>query len=191
MVFIKGNKPWNKGMKGGYSEDYRAKLSESHKGLKKSNEVKLKISKLLKKAHADGRHNGGFKNGNKTWNKGLTKENDERVKEYGRKISLIKKGNFKGENNPNWRGGKSSEEYTKKFNKELKEMIRNKYGRKCLECGYSESELGYKLPIHHIDYDKKNNDENNLIPLCRLCHAQTNFNREDWINYYKKIEVDL
>jgi len=27
--------------------------------------------------------------------------------------------------------------------------------------------------------------ENNLISLCRNCHIQTNFNRENWINYYK------
>jgi hypothetical protein len=43
------------------------------------------------------------------------------------------------------------------------------------------------LPVHHIDYDKKNNDERNLITLCISCHSKTNANREYWIEYLKPI----
>ena len=53
------------------------------------------------------------------------------------------------------------------------------------ECKYTEEELGDTLHVHHIDYDKKNNNENNLISLCCSCHAQTNFKREDWQEYFK------
>ena len=49
-----------------------------------------------------------------------------------------------------------------------------------------ESKLNKKLAIHHMDYDKKNNNEYNLIPLCNKCHSQTNFNRGYWIQYFKK-----
>ncbi len=28
------------------------------------------------------------------------------------------------------------------------------------------------LNVHHIDYDRSNNDDINLITLCRKCHAQ-------------------
>jgi hypothetical protein len=43
----------------------------------------------------------------------------------------------------------------------------------------------YKLHIHHIDYNKKNCNPNNLISLCMQCHRQTSYNRKDWINYYQ------
>ena len=42
------------------------------------------------------------------------------------------------------------------------------------------------LDIHHIDYDKKNNDINNLIALCRSCHCKTNGEREYWTDYLKE-----
>jgi len=42
-----------------------------------------------------------------------------------------------------------------------------------------------KLDIHHIDYNKKNNADNNLIPLCKHCHAKTNFKREEWETFFK------
>ena len=41
------------------------------------------------------------------------------------------------------------------------------------------------LYVHHIDYDKKNLDMNNLISLCNSCHTKTNYNREYWINYFR------
>jgi len=37
----------------------------------------------------------------------------------------------------------------------------------------------------NIDYNRENNNLNNLITLCRSCHSQTNFNREDWANYFQ------
>ena len=45
-----------------------------------------------------------------------------------------------------------------------------------------------KLCIHHIDYDKKNNNPENLITLCNSCHTKTNIkNRDYWKNYYSEI----
>ena len=90
-----------------------------------------------------------------------------------------------GKNNPSWLGGKSFEIYGKEFNKELKQKIRKRDNYTCQECGYTEEQLGYNLHIHHINYIKKNNDESNLISLCKSCHSKTNFNRRDWIKYYK------
>lgn len=46
-----------------------------------------------------------------------------------------------------------------------------------------------RLTCHHIDYNKQNNNKNNLITLCAKCHTTTNFNREYWIKYFQnKIE---
>jgi hypothetical protein len=46
--------------------------------------------------------------------------------------------------------------------------------------------IGKKLQIHHIDYNKKNNNLNNLISLCLSCHTKTGFNRSYWEKYFKK-----
>ena len=90
-----------------------------------------------------------------------------------------------GKNHYNWQGGKSFEPYGLKFNKELKEQIRKRDNFTCQECRYTETQLGYRLSCHHIDYDKQNNNPNNLISLCRNCHMQTNFKRVNWTNYFR------
>jgi len=91
-----------------------------------------------------------------------------------------------GENHYNWQGGKSFDPYGIIFNNELKEQIRKRDGYTCQECGYTQKQLGYKLNIHHIDYNKRNNKLKNLISLCKSCNVKANFNREDWTNYYKE-----
>lgn len=104
------------------------------------------------------------------------------------------KTNSLGENHWNWQGGLSLEPYGIEFNKPLKEQIRERDKYRCQECFRHQSELfkntkagwrPYKLFIHHIDYNKKNYNSDNLISLCMNCHIQTNFRRQDWINYFK------
>lgn len=122
------------------------------------------------------------------WNKGLTKNTDKRIKRISKNISkakqISKKG--KGKLHYNWQGGKSFESYGIKFNYKLKEKIRIRDKRRCRECNYSEKKLGYKLDVHHINYNKKNNKESNLVSLCHSCHSQTNYNRKDWKTYFKE-----
>lgn len=91
------------------------------------------------------------------------------------------------ENSPHWRGGISFEPYGMEFNRELKSQIRERDNFTCQECHQTEEQLGRILDVHHIDYDKKNNNPDNLISLCRSCHSQTNFGREDWTEYFGKI----
>lgn len=91
-----------------------------------------------------------------------------------------------GSNSYLWQGGISFEPYGLEFNNKLREQIRKRDNYICQECGYKQNKLGYKLHIHHIDYNKQNNKPENLISLCRLCHIQTNFTREDWIEYFQR-----
>ena len=49
--------------------------------------------------------------------------------------------------------------------------------------------LGEALTVHHIDYDKENCKENNLITLCKQCNSRVNFNRKYWTNYFKSKEL--
>lgn len=93
--------------------------------------------------------------------------------------------NHSGENNPSWQGGKSFEPYGIEFNNDLKEQIRKRDNYICQMCDKIQEEVERKLDVHHIDYDKTNNDPENLISLCRACHIKTNYNREDWIEYFR------
>jgi len=89
------------------------------------------------------------------------------------------------ENNANWRGGISFEPYSFEFNTKLKDEIRRRDSYTCQICGKLETKR--KSCVHHIDYNKKNNSEENLIALCTSCHGITNFNREHWKEYFEDI----
>lgn len=93
---------------------------------------------------------------------------------------------YKGILGSNWQGGKSFEPYGIKFNNELKEQVRQRDSYTCQECNKTQEKLGRKLDVHHIDYNKKNNNLNNLICLCHSCHMKTNYNREDWTIYFRR-----
>jgi 5-methylcytosine-specific restriction endonuclease McrA len=89
-----------------------------------------------------------------------------------------------GENNPNWHGGIYHKEYGCGFGEVLKEKIRARDGYVCQECRLPQWENGRQLDCHHIDYNKNNHDEKNLIALCRSCHAKTSYNKEYWIMHF-------
>jgi len=84
-----------------------------------------------------------------------------------------------GTGNPRWIDGLTVE-YPTEFREPLRERIRERDGRLCQLCGCPEIECIYSLHVHHIDYDKENNSDENLISLCGRCHAKTNVNREYW-----------
>jgi hypothetical protein len=88
--------------------------------------------------------------------------------------------------NPNWHGGISRLPWGPEFTPALKYTIRKRDSFTCRECHQTEQDLGYKLSIHHIDFDKKNSIPDNLISLCKSCHSQTNFNRAAWTKYYSQ-----
>ncbi len=89
----------------------------------------------------------------------------------------------KKENHPNWNGGTSYGSYCPKFDSKLKETIKLRDNGVCQICG----DVGIQLHIHHIDYDKKNSDERNLITLCNFCHGKTNYKRESWLRFFEPI----
>jgi len=86
--------------------------------------------------------------------------------------------NRSGENHYNWQGGKSFEPYPPGWKRSLKERIREYEGRRCAICG--KTDKGRALAVHHIDYDKSNLAEENLIALCHSCHIKTNRRRRYW-----------
>lgn len=163
----KGRVPWNKGETGIYSADSLQKMREARIGTRLSGEHKRKISESEK--------------GRPSPNKGVPMSEEAK-----RRLSEMNS----GENHPQWRGGISFEPYSSEFNGALKDMIRERDGWTCQGCDKTQREEGKRLAIHHIDYDKLDNDSINLVAVCGACNAKANYNRPYWTGYYvRKMEV--
>lgn len=89
----------------------------------------------------------------------------------------------KGSKHWNWQGGISNNQYPVDWTNTLKKAIREKYKYICQICNE------YAWIVHHIDYNKDNCSVDNLIIVCRSCHAKTNskLNRKNWIEYFRKL----
>ncbi len=92
-----------------------------------------------------------------------------------------------GENSPLWIDGRSFKPYPLGWNKTFKEQIRYRDNYICQLCGVPEVECSRRLHVHHLDYNKGNLKEDNLLSLCMSCHMKTNRNREFWIKFFSKI----
>lgn len=75
-------------------------------------------------------------------------------------------------NNPNYLHGNGRGNYPVEWNKNFKNLIRNRDEYKCQICSMSEEEHNQKLCVHHIDFDKFNLSPENLITLCKWCHGK-------------------
>ena len=62
-------------------------------------------------------------------------------------------------------------EYPPEWTPELRRRIRDRDDRRCQVCR-TKSPNG-SLQIHHINYDKRDCSELNLITLCETCHDNT------------------
>lgn len=138
-------------------------------------------------------HGSGWKHDMSTRRKmsdAWTPEMRELARQRGRILASNKKWRIRiaqsvsGANNPRWRGGISKQKYAPGFSKTLKNQIRARDKYTCQLCGKTESELGFKLSIHHSDYDKTNHDPDNLFSTCKRCNSLVNTNREYWFNWF-------
>ena len=169
---------WNKGLSG-----YKTKpASEERK--KKIGEANRRLDNKLR-----GKESPHWKGGDERFP--LCIDCGKRLSRYNAKrCELCKEKFMVGENGTNWQDGKSFEPYPPTFNQQLKDRIRVRDNFICQKCGIPELEYFRRLDVHHIDYDKKNCQESNLISLCYKCNIKVNTNREYWKNYFqKKMEV--
>lgn len=88
---------------------------------------------------------------------------------------------LRGSKSPNWKGGISFEPYSIDWTETLRRSIKERDHYLCKVCNQ------YGNSIHHIDYNKKNCNPNNLITLCKKCHGKTDRNRNYWMRFLKKI----
>jgi hypothetical protein len=130
-----------------------AKAIESRKGITQTLESNKKRSEALKGREFSKEHRQKLSEAHKTRDPNT----------YAR-----------GENNANWRGGKSLQGYPSEF-KLLSKDIRKRDNETCRICYKKQS--GRSGVVHHIDGNKSNNDESNLIFLCRRCHGKIHWAR--------------
>ena len=175
VKFKKGQVSWNKGKKGCYkqTEEFKAKMRKRMSGSKNPMwEMKKDKCPAWK--------------GKKVYCIDCKKEITSQATRCN---SCAQKINVRMERNPNWRGGISFELYPSTFNQQLKDKIRVRDNFICQHCGVPELECKRRLVVHHIDYNKKNINEINLISLCNKCHIRTNYKRRYWKKYFlKKME---
>lgn len=195
---------WNKGKK--YTEEQRKSFKEyweSKRGIKLDDETKKRMSKAHKKRKERLGYinspetrkklsmlNRDYQKGNKyRLGKKHTLETIEKIRETlrkkypkGRPINsgCFTHGKTKGDKNINWNGGSSFAPYSVDWTKTLKRSIRERDKYICQIC-YKEGNF-----VHHIDYNKKNCNPDNLINLCNGCHTMTNHNRDKWIEFFNK-----
>lgn len=112
--------------------------------------------------HGAGGINTRFKKGRQTWNKGI-----------------------RGKASTSYKNGNSTLPYGFEFTKAFKKLIRDRDGYKCQRCGTKKNK-GRALEIHHIDFDKTNNDPTNLITLCGECNIYFNFHRDESLLAFPK-----
>jgi hypothetical protein len=193
---MKGRKPWNKDKIGVYSEEILEKMRKpKHSG------HGLLVSQGLKKYYKEHPYSEEHRQKNieahlKYFAKQRNNPPDEVELLRRKRISETEKriGNNKGQKNGNWINGSSLEEYGSKWDNKLREQIRHRDGFRCQLCFRHQKDevkdfLGrqYLLCVHHIDYNKKNCDSDNLICLCRGCHSSTThkLNRSYWIDFFR------
>lgn len=139
-----------------------------------------------------GKLNPNYKNGLRSDNKPKCQIcNKELGNYYAKLCQKCYFNTLKNKGNPNWQNGISFEPYSFEFTEKYKEKIRNRDNYECQNCGMTEKKhlkkYNDKLNIHHIDYNKENCSENNLITLCYKCNSRANYNRDYWYAYFRYV----
>ena len=180
-----GQIPWNKGRS--FSEESRKRMSEAQKKRAPASEETRKKLSIRNSGHCVSEetrkkiakaHTGKRASEEACKNISEAKRGLKLSEEHKRRIGESER----GDKHWNWKGGVSANPYCPKFNKALKEEIREAFGRKCFLCGISEN--GKRLHVHHCDYNKGQGcgQRWNLVPLCNSCHSKTVVHRHYYFN---------
>lgn len=189
---------FKKGHRTTHTKLTRQKIRDQNKGKIRTEEMNERQSQIKKLLF----NNPQFKQNYLKINKGIfQKGHKSTLGMFGKKHSFETKLKMSlahsGEKCHLWKGGASREPYDFEFNNLLKEQIRKRDNYTCQKCGLHQNQLfyktkqglkHYKLNVHHIDYNKKNSNSENLISLCKLCHTPTNHgDRMGWATYFQNL----
>ena len=197
----KGRIAWNKGLLGyrkgiKQTDKHRQNLSNSIKLVWQNPGYREKLSSILRGRIFSEEHRRKLSLANKIKESNFkgkkhTEEAKRKIKEKRKLQVFSKERNEKisifltVKTNPSWIDGRSYLPYAPEFNRKLKEKIKQRDNYTCKKCFKTRKELPY-LTVHHIDYNKKNSNIDNLITLCSSCNSIANKNREKWKEYFTK-----
>jgi len=164
MAFSKGNTPWNKNKKG-VQQPKKGKESPNWKEDKVQYKNCSRCGKQLKTFYS--KTGLCYRCFQETINIPRLKEHPnfkgkKHPHEYRVRMSLLKGGN----------GLTRKVGYPFEFDYAYKTVIRKRDKYCCKMCGVKQGK--HKHDVHHIDYNKNNLIPENLITLCKSCHAKTN-----------------
>lgn len=160
--------------------------SKQASGWKWSEESRAAFSKKLKGRRLNtGRTH--FKKGHEPWNTGMSgwlteshRESLKRANTGNTYTKGIKRPYMTGENNPNWKGGKVSQNYKDRrtFRKNYQKEVFERDDYVCQKC----KKRGGWLQVDHIkgwsDHPELRFDIDNCQTLCMSCHYFKTFNKE-------------
>jgi len=173
-----------------------SKQGKSTKGSKRTKEQREKLSEIQKERFSDPREREKLSNAQKErWDKpnereihsqrmkrafrenpqmrkkiSLAMRNREFSEEHLEKLSVAGRNreDIRGENSIWWRGGTDNVPYPDEFSPYLKRKIKKRDNYTCQSC--NRNIYGKSGHVHHIDGNKQNCEEENLILLCITCH---------------------
>jgi len=164
-----------------FGHKWTKEMKERQSELTKKAMKKIDMKKILAHVDKSGKNNGMFG----VHRYGKDAPNWGKIGYWRNKKRPIHSKRMRGRRNPNWIENKIRF-YPLGWNKTHREQIRFRDGYKCQICNCPEIENCQKLSVHHIDYNKKNINPENLISLCLSCHTKTNRNRTYWINFLRR-----
>ena len=184
------------------AEEQKMKIRLANIGKKRTEETKSKIKKArsgqvfsekTKQLCSEQRkgENNPFYGSKKFMGKNNPFYGKKHTEEARKKQANSHIGLLTGDKNPNWNNGSSFGPYPPEFNKQLKQSILERDNNVCQNpnCNVKEKT---DLHLHHIDYNKNNNDKENLITLCNSCHSKTTGKRrrDFYIEFYQNIVIN-
>ncbi len=103
----------------------------------------------------------------------------------GQECSAVRRSRvYRGEKSANWHGGLSRLPYTHDFRSISLDVI----ARAGCVCQNPACRGGdERMTTHHIDYDKQNNADENLICVCSACNSRANVDRPRWMAFYQHL----
>lgn len=147
------NANWGKHL----SEERKIQIGNEHRGMRHSEETKKHLSEVRK--GRPGTFTG--KHHSLETRKKISEATKGRV--VSEETRRKKREAVCGAKNYNWKGGVSFEPYCPKFNKLLKQNVRNFFGNKCVLCERTKDEnRGRNLSVHHVFTEKMACCENRI-----------------------------
>lgn len=137
-----------------HTPEAREKNRQRKIGKRHSEEHKEKLSKALKGRVFTEQHRQNLS-----------------VANANRDLSIYKR----GEEHHWYKDGKSQQTHPPEFSVHIRKVVRDRDLHMCRVC--RKSLIGREGVVHHVDGDKHNNDEVNLILVCRKCHGETHNKR--------------